>query len=259
MSETSTTPAQLSDTVVQVAPTTQPQPRTETEPQRPERAMVIAAHPDDPEFGCGGTVARLSKEGCDVTYVLVTSGDKGSHDRTLRPEQVVATREAEQRAAAAVLGVEKVVFLRHPDGVVENSLALRRELANLIRHHEPNLVLTIDPWRRYQLHPDHRAVGWAAIDAVWSAREWNIFPEQIRPDRDPWRAREVYLFWTDEPDHWVDVGETIETRIEALRAHSSQTDGRMDRIRERIYEGCRESGARIACAYAEGFKLLRVG
>lgn len=251
--------AQLADTVVVAVPEPAPQPEPETEPRRPERAMVIAAHPDDPEFGAGGTIARLSKEGCEVTYVLVTSGDKGSHDRSLRPEQVVATRESEQRAAAAALGVEKVIFLRHPDGVVENNLALRRELANLIRQHEPNLVLTIDPWRRYQLHPDHRAVGWAAVDAVWSAREWNIFPEQIRADRDPWRASEIYLFWTDQPDHWVDVGETIEARIESLRAHTSQTNGRMDRIRERIYEGCRESGARIGCAYAESFKLLRLG
>ncbi len=240
----------------QTADTPAAQPET---PQLPERAMVIAAHPDDPEFGAGGTIAKLARAGCKVTYVLVTSGDKGSHDRTLRPEQVVATREAEQRAAAAVIGVSEVTFFRHPDGVVENNLALRRELANLVRAYEPNLVLTIDPWRRYQLHPDHRAVGWAAIDAVWAAREWNIFPEQVRPDRDPWRTKEVYLFWTDQPDHWVDIGETLEARIEALRAHASQTDGRMDRIRERVTEGCRQEGAHIGVAYAEGFKLLRLG
>jgi LmbE family N-acetylglucosaminyl deacetylase len=221
--------------------------------------MVIAVHPDDPEFGAGATIAKHARAGREVTYVLITSGDKGSHDRSLRPEDVAAMREREQRAAAAVLGVKDVIFLRHPDGVVENNLALRRELMGIVREREPHVVITIDPWRRYQLHPDHRACGWAALDAVWAAREWNIFPEQIREGKEPWRVKEVYLFWTDQPDHWEDVGETIELRIESLAAHSSQTGKRMPQIRERILSGCKEVGAAAGCQYAESFKLLKLG
>jgi LmbE family N-acetylglucosaminyl deacetylase len=229
------------------------------EPEEPGRAMVIAVHPDDPEFGAGGTIAKWARMGREVTYVLITSGDKGSHDRTLRPEDVAAMREREQRAAADVLGVKEVVFLRHADGLVEANLALRRELMSIVREREPHRVLTIDPWRRYQLHPDHRACGWAALDAVWAAREWNIYPEQIREGKEPWRVKEVYLFWTDHADYWEDVGDTVEQRIESLAAHQSQTGKRMPQIRERILAGCKETGAAAGCQYAEAFKLLRLG
>lgn len=257
MSEQQPAEAQTVDTA-NVAASDQTSGDSEAGFDPPRTAMVIGAHPDDPEFGCGGTVARWARAGCEVTYVIVTSGDKGSHDRSLRPEQVAAIREVEQRAAAAVLGVKTVVFLRHPDGVVENTMALRRELAIQVREHEPQVVLSIDPWRRYQLAPDHRAVGWAGLDAVWSAREWNIFPELVRPDREPWRVDRVYLYWTDQADHWVDISETIEARIEALAAHTSQTGGRMDRIRERITKACQEVGESAACTYAEAFKLLKL-
>jgi LmbE family N-acetylglucosaminyl deacetylase len=223
------------------------------------RVMVIAVHPDDPEFGAGGTIAKWAGAGREVTYVLITSGDKGSHDRSLRPEEVAAMREREQRAAADELGVKDVLFLRHADGLVENNLALRRELMAIVREREPHVVVTIDPWRRYQLHPDHRACGWAALDAVWAAREWNIFPEQIRAGKDPWRVKEVYLFWTDHPDYWEDVTATVERRIASLAAHQSQTGKRMEQVRERILAGCRETGAAAGVLYAESFKLLRLG
>ncbi len=152
------------------------------------RVMVIAAHPDDPEFGCGATIAKWANEGKHITYVLLTSGDKGSHDPAIRPGQLAAMREREQRDAADALGVENVVFLRYADGVLENTLALRGQLAGIIRHHKPHIVLAIDPWKTYQLHPDHRAAGYAALDAIWAAREWNLFAEQLVGDEDPWRA-----------------------------------------------------------------------
>ena len=221
--------------------------------------MVIAAHPDDPEFGAGATIGKWARNGAEITYVLVTSGDKGSHDRDKRPEEVAQMREQEQRRAAEILGVRDVVFLRYPDGIVENTMALRRQLAGIVREHEPHAVLTIDPWRRYQLHPDHRAVGWAALDAVWAAREWNIFAEQVRPGKDPWRVKEVYLFWSDEQDHVEDVSETAELRIAALEAHESQTGGRMDRIRQGTLHGLANVGGPHGYQYAEAFKLLRLG
>lgn len=221
-----------------------------------KRIMVIAAHPDDPEFGCGGTVAKWAAEGNQVSYVLLTSGDKGSHDPSVRPGQLAALREGEQRRAADVLGVENVMFLRHADGIVENTLALRAQLAGLLRRHRPHIVLAIDPWKTYQLHPDHRAAGYAALDAVFAAREWNIFAEQLVGEDDPWRVQEVYLFWTDHADFWVDISSTIEARILALACHASQVGTDYEKLGARIRERAQEAGKEQGLPYAEGFKKI---
>ena len=218
------------------------------------RVMVIAAHPDDPEFGCAGAVVKWAQAGREITYVLLTSGDKGSHDPELHPGRLAARREGEQRAAAAELGVQDLVFLRHPDGVLENTLELRRQLAMLLRERRPHIVLTIDPWRHYQLHPDHRAAGQAALDAVYAAREWYIFPEQLVEGIEPWRVREVYLFWTSEPDYWEDISCCIETRLAALMQHASQVGAEPEKLAERIRQRAREAGEKPGYAAAEAFK-----
>jgi LmbE family N-acetylglucosaminyl deacetylase len=222
-----------------------------------DRVMVIGAHPDDPEFGCAGTMVRWAQAGKKITYVFLTSGDKGSHDPDLRPGQLAALREEEQRAAAQDLGVEQVIFLRYPDGLLENTLELRRRISDLMRRHRPHIVVTIDPWRRYQLHPDHRAAGQAALDAIYAAREWYIFPEQLVGEVEPWRVREAYLFWTDDADYWEDISESIETRISALARHTSQVGLDMAEMTDRIRERAREAGERAGCEYAEGFKRIR--
>jgi LmbE family N-acetylglucosaminyl deacetylase len=232
-----------------------------SEQEQPEvlrRVMVIAAHPDDPEFGCAGTIAKWAIAGREITYLLLTSGDKGSHDGSVRPGQIAARREEEQRAAAAVLGVNEVVYLNYPDGILENTLELRRRLSQIIRERKPEIVVTIDPWRRYQLHPDHRAAGQAALDAVWSAREWYIFPEQLLGDREPWRVKEVYLFWAESPDYWEDVTETVDKRIESLRRHLSQVGDRIDRIEERVRQGLRDTAKDHEMEYAEAFKRIKL-
>jgi LmbE family N-acetylglucosaminyl deacetylase len=223
-----------------------------------ERVMVVAAHPDDPEFGCAGTVLKWSQAGRQITYVLLTSGDKGSHDPDLRPGQLAARRESEQRAAAADLGVSRVIFLRHPDGILENTLELRRQLAAMIREHRPHILLTIDPWRHYQLHPDHRAAGQAALDAVYAAREWYIFPEQLVEGVDPWRVTELYLFWTDNPDYWEDIACCVDARIAALMRHASQVGLDAERLVERIRQHTREAGERPGFAFAEAFKHIEL-
>ncbi|MCL4835372.1 MAG: PIG-L family deacetylase [Caldilineaceae bacterium] len=222
-----------------------------------DRVLVIAAHPDDPEFGAGGTIAKWAAAGKDVRYLLLTSGDKGSKDRSLRPEQLAARREAEQRAAAAEIGVQEVIFLRHPDGLLENSLGLRRELAGYIRKLKPHIVAAIDPWRHYQLHPDHRAAGIAAIDAVWSAREWNIFPEQLNGDEDPWRVSELYLFWTDNADHYEDVTDFVDARVASLACHVSQVGEDREKLAQRIRERTAKTGEEAGMAHAESFKLIK--
>jgi LmbE family N-acetylglucosaminyl deacetylase len=222
-----------------------------------DRVMVIAAHPDDPEFGCAGSVLKWAEEGKTITYVLLTSGDKGSHDPDLRPGRLAGVREVEQRAAAHDLGVQKVVFLRYPDGLLVNNLDLRRQLANLLRQHRPHIVVTIDPWRHYQLHPDHRAAGQAALDAVYAAREWYIFPEQLVDDMEPWRVKEVYLFWTENADYWEDITCCIDGRIAALAHHASQVGLDVNRLTERIKKAAKDAGEAPGYEYAEGFKRFQ--
>ena len=222
-----------------------------------DRVMVIVAHPDDPEFGCAGTVVKWAQAGKQVEYVLLTSGDKGSHDPDLRPGRLAAMREEEQRAAARDLGVKSVLFLRHPDGLLENTLALRRQVCSIIRQQRPHIVMTIDPWRRYQLHPDHRAAGQAALDAIYAAREWFIFPEQLVGDVEPWRVTEVYLFWTDGADYWEDISQCIDARISALTRHATQVGLDTEKLADRIRKHARDAGKDHGYAYAEGFKRFQ--
>ncbi len=228
--------------------------------KEPRRALVIAAHPDDPEYGCAGTVARWAADGVDFTYLLLTSGDKGSKDPSVRPGRLAARREKEQAEAAAKLGVRDLIFLRHPDGMLENTMALRRELAGVIRRKRPHAVFTIDPWRHYQTHPDHRAAGLAALDAVYAAKEVNLFAEQLVHGVEPWRVKEVYLFWTDAPDYWEDISGSINRRIAALLRHSSQvgrdSKGHDAWTRNLSRETAQKAG--LAYEYAEAFKLLKI-
>jgi LmbE family N-acetylglucosaminyl deacetylase len=218
--------------------------------------MVIGAHPDDPEFGCAGTVAKWAQHGKEITYVLLTSGDKGSHNPEMSPGEVASIREKEQEEAAKELGVKAVVFLHHPDGILVNNLDLRREVCEVIRRHRPHVVLAIDPWRPYQLHPDHRAAGQAALDAIYAAREYFIFPEQLVGGIEPWRVDEVYLYWTDNPDYWEDITSSIDRRMAALRRHQSQVGGRFDQVEERIRNWTKVLGEKPGYAYAEAFKKL---
>ena len=198
------------------------QPQTDAQP----RAMVIFAHPDDAEFSCAGTVARLVESGFRVQYVAATRGDKGSADPKAVPEELAAMREAEQREAARVLGVAEVTFLGHKDGEVEVSLAFRRELSLVIRQGRPDIVFTFDPWQRYQIHPDHRAVGQTTLDAVAAARDHMYFPEQLVEGLSAQRVHNVYFFGTDQPNYYVDISSTLDKKIAALKAHRSQMGDR---------------------------------
>jgi LmbE family N-acetylglucosaminyl deacetylase len=225
-------------------------PQTDTRP----RAMAIFAHPDDAEFLCAGTIARLTRSGYRAQYVLATSGDKGSDDPSATPEQLVATREAEQRAAAKVLGVEEVTFLRHGDGELEITIPFRRELAQVIRRGQPDIVFTFDPWQRYQIHPDHRAVGQVALDAVAAARDHMYYPDQLVEGLSEHRAHNVYFFATEHVNYYVDISSTIDAKIEALLAHASQI--RSEGLAERIRMRARVVGQEAGYEYAEAFHYL---
>jgi LmbE family N-acetylglucosaminyl deacetylase len=201
---------------------------TSDEPQGPKKIAVIMAHPDDAEFSCAGTIARWTDEGHEVVYVLLTSGDKGSDDPEMTPELLVATREAEQREAARILGAKDVVFLKYPDGYLEPNLNLRRDLVRQIRRLKPDVVICQDPtvrWfeQEYINHPDHRAAGEATLAAIFPAsRDRLNFPELLAEGLPPHRVREVYLAGAQTPDVTIDITNYLDRKIESLRAHTSQ-------------------------------------
>jgi LmbE family N-acetylglucosaminyl deacetylase len=190
-----------------------------------QRILVIMAHPDDAESFCGGTMARLAAEGRELHYLLITKGDKGSHDPAMTPEQLSAIRVDEQRQAARILGVQAVTFLDgYYDGAIEPNLALRQELTFHLRTWRPDVVFTFDPWKRYELHPDHRAAGICTVDALAVARDPMTYPEQLQGGITYHNVQQAYFFNTDQPNHWVDISEVIDTKIAARCAHESQVN-----------------------------------
>lgn len=231
------------------------QNETVTNGDEQKRLLVIGAHPDDNEIGCGGTVARLVREGWDATFIVCTNGNKGSHDPDISPYSLSETREAEQRAAAEVLGVNRIIFLRNNDGELEPSPALRAEMALYVRHFKPHRVFTHDPWRMYMLHPDHRVVGFAVIDGLVSARDHLYMPGLGQIGLAVWRPEALYLWGAHEADHTEDISATLELKIEALQRHHSQL-GHRDGWQEFVRERAAEQGEAAGSAAAEAFKKI---
>jgi LmbE family N-acetylglucosaminyl deacetylase len=186
----------------------------------PGRVLAIGAHPDDAEFGCGALLARWSDAGSSIALCIVTDGSKGSWNPGEDQQALITRRRAEQDRAGAVLGVSTISFLDHVDGELEYTMDLRREIAMIIRHERPDVVLSHDPWQRYQLHPDHRATGLGVVDGVVAAREPLAYTDS---DLDAHRPADILLWSADAPDH----AEPLDTRwserkAEALLCHSSQ-------------------------------------
>lgn len=230
----------------------------------PERALAIGAHPDDAEFGAGATLGRWADSGTEITVVVVTDGSKGSWDATLDPAELAAQRRQEQHDAAKRLGIDRVVFLEEPDGELEYTLELRARLCLQVRMQRPDVVLTHDPWQRYQLHPDHRVTGLAALDGVVAARDALFYPDQGVPHH---RPGALLLWSSDEPDHCEPASAAaIDRKVAALLCHASQaatTMGIADRSdRERRAFGSRisswaeDAGAHFGVDLAEAFKRL---
>jgi LmbE family N-acetylglucosaminyl deacetylase len=222
-----------------------------------KHALVIGAHPDDNEFGAGGTIAKLAQQGWEITFIIATNGNKGSHDAGMSSYRLSELREHEQRAAANVLGVKRVIFLRNNDGELEPTPALRAEIALYIRHFKPNLVFTHDPWKHYMFHPDHRAVGFAVIEGIVSARDHLFMPGLSQIGISVWRPEALYLWMAEQPDHVEDVSEYVEQKFAALREHHTQLDdnqGWEQRVRERMAE----AGAPHGYAFGEAFRKLSV-
>lgn len=231
------------------------------DPPRGESVVAIAAHPDDIESWCAGTLARSVDAGATVRLLLVTSGDKGSDDPTAASTDVAAKREDEARRAALTLGLAEVVFLRYPDGDVEDTRALRRDLVHWIRRWRPQMIFTHDPerpWPPYLCHRDHRIVGRATLDAVYPlARDRLMFPEDAAAGLAPHAVSEAWLFASSGARSFVDISTSVDRKIEARLAHQSQTPD-ADALRM----GWRTRAAAIGVAsglpFAEAFTVVRL-
>ncbi|MEJ7654179.1 MAG: PIG-L deacetylase family protein [Chloroflexia bacterium] len=223
----------------------------------PRTVLVVVAHPDDMEFTCGGAIAKWADAGSSVHLVVATSGDKGTKDRETSPHTMADIREREQAEAAKVLGIQKLTFLRHRDGELEVSMAFRNQLSSVIRTTSPEALVTHDPWRAYQIHPDHRAIGTVSIDAIVAARDHLYVPEQLLAGLEPHHTSHIFLFSTDSPDHLEDVSDFMDRKMDALGCHHSQLD-HLPNWRDRVIEWCRLTGERIGVSYAEAFKHIEL-
>jgi LmbE family N-acetylglucosaminyl deacetylase len=231
-----------------------------------ERALVVVAHPDDVDFWAGGTVACWTSAGITVTHCVLSDGDTGGFDPEVPRSAIPGIRRAEQEAAAAVLGVSDVRFLGYPDGDIEPSYALRRDITRLIRQVQPARMLTWSPewsWRRFHRnHPDHRAAGEATLSAVFpDARNPFAHPELFSQEGlKPWEVSEVWLIGSPNPNHYVDITDTFDRKSAALRAHQSQTahrDRLAEEVRERLAPNSQAAGL-PADRLAEAFQVVTI-
>jgi LmbE family N-acetylglucosaminyl deacetylase len=230
----------------------------------PQSAMVIVAHPDDPEFFCGGTIALWCANGTEIRYLILTNGNKGSDDPDMTPEKLAAIRKEEQQAAADVLGVKQVIYFDEPDGELEHTRGLRQRVVSEIRRYQPEVVITLDPSRyfagdRYINHADHRAAGEVAIDAIFpAARNRMYHPELLNHGLEPHTVKEVYLSGANEPNLWVDISDVFDTKIAAISCHASQIKD-PDDLHQRIKERSMATDQYGRDVLHEEFRVMRIG
>jgi len=223
-----------------------------------ERYMLLVAHPDDAEFSSAGTIARLTNAGKDVTIVQVTSGDKGTPDADVHPETLTQRREAEELEAASRLKVARVEFLRCTDGELTPDLVLREKIVRMIRRHKPDVIISHDPFRPYALHPDHRAVGFAALDSVYpTARDPQYFPEHHAEGLTAHKTAEIWFFNAEHPDLFVDITDVFDRKVDSLKAHLSQV-GTDPVVWDRVRDRAREVAAGQAFELAEAYKIVQM-
>lgn len=189
------------------------------------KVLVVTAHPDD-ETSCGGTIAKLAKQGHEVVIAVATNGNKGTHDPNIRPELLAQKRHLEMGNACEILGVKKLVWLDYDDGALYESPELKERIYRTIRLETPDILITFDPWRKWEFHPDHRTIGYIATEAAYLADGFHYFPEHQAEGIKPHKPKEIYLFGSDEPNYFVDISDTWEQKYRAADAHESQgSDG----------------------------------
>lgn len=238
-------------------PTPAPEP---TALAAPASAMTILAHPDDAEFGCGGTLATWARQGTEITMVIITDGSKGSDDRTMTDAHLIQRRIAEQDRAARVLGVAHVVRLGYEDGVLQPTIALRRDIARVIRQHRPAVVITGDPDSRfggdfYINHPDHRAAAEAALYGIFpAAGNHRFYPDLLAEGLEPHTVKEVLIEEWGGGNCFVDVTEAMDAKIAALAEHTSQFD--IKDVEEFVRRWTAETGKKFGVPFAESFRKI---
>ena len=231
-----------------------------TEPLEERTALVIAAHPDDGDFGCAGYVAQLAVRGWEVHFLVVTNGAKGTADRAMPRERLIALRREEQREACRTMGAQDVAFLGYEDGELVYDRGLLEKVVRHIRTVRPHTVLTHDPTDiiirdSFINHPDHRATGTAALDAVYpTARDHLNFPEHLEQGLEPHKVREVLLWNTNHPNFDIDIGNEVELKIEALTKHVTQFGDREDFVQFAKERWRAEDGR-----YLERFRRIVLG
>jgi LmbE family N-acetylglucosaminyl deacetylase len=229
----------------------------------PKIAMSIQAHPDDQEFTIAGTLAKWSRAGCEIISVIITSGDSGSNDPAKDGNhkwELAELREKEQLAANAVLGIKETVFLHYPDGELEPTIQLRKDLTRLIRQFKPDTVLTGNPeaWfygNEYVNHPDHRAAAQAACTAVFpSAGTRLIFTDLLAAGYEPHEVKQLYVHGTEKSDTWVDITDTMDIKIKALQQHVSQINP--EEVGKWMTDWAEEEAKDKGMKYAESYKVM---
>ncbi|TET83944.1 MAG: PIG-L family deacetylase [Candidatus Nealsonbacteria bacterium] len=224
----------------------------------PKRILVFSAHPDDLDFGCAGTVARLVKQGNKIIYCIISNGEKGIHKIKSSKQAIISIRKKEQKRAARIVGVKDVIFLNEKDGEVENTKALRRKLVSIIRKIKPDIVFSFDPANFlfdnfYRYHRDHRKAAEAVFDALYPASGSEAFFQDL--NRKPHTIKEVWFFATHRPNLWINILGTIDKKIEALLSHRSQITDEKE-FKKRIFSRAQEIGRKKKMRYAENFRKL---
>ena len=225
------------------------------------QVMVVAPHPDDAEFGVAGTVARWTAEGKNVIYVVCTNGDKGTSDTNMKPQELARIREREQLAAAKLLGVSEVIFLRYADQTLEDTPEFRKKLVRLIRMYRPETVVTAAPYRGYLWHRDHRITSRVTLDAIFPyARDFLAYPDLLEQGFQPHKVKEVLLWGADDLNYRCDITDTFDIKIAALLCHKSQiSDNPSTGLKERMRERHKMLAQEEDYELAEAFHRVELG
>lgn len=225
------------------------------------RVLIVVAHPDDAEAFCGGTIAKLTRAGNHVVLVICTNGERGSHDTGVCPSVLAEVRRREEEQARQILGIQEVVWLGYQDGSLADQRELRDRLIRAMRQLRPDIVMTFDPWKHYEFHPDHRAVGFATAEArILADLPW-VCPECTMEGLAPWHPTELYLFAPQEPNYWVDISDTIDYKIQSRLTHRSQNDFIRTAEDEQRFAAyfrtlAAQTGAAAGLACAEAFRKV---
>lgn len=222
---------------------------------RRKSILVVAGHSDDADYACGGTLVKFTQEGANIFLVVVTRGEKGTLDPDMDMNEFAKTRKEEQDNSARILGIDGIVYLGYSDHDVLPTHEFRARLIDEIRRYKPDIVMTHDPWKRYECHPDHRHTGMMAIEAA-SFAMYSAETTPADPPLDPHLVAEIWLFNTDDPNHWVDITDTIDEKLDALRQHKSQLGEEMANFAQRANA---KTGAAYGVKFAEEFRILRRG